>query len=233
MSKKSERLGEENINNQGLRMKIVEYRNANNIDIKFEDNYIARSKNYNNFKNGCIKNPNFINRKAKDIWDSMIDRCYNEKFRYNNITYKDCRVCKEWLDFKNFLHWFNDNYYGIPNETMCLDKDILVKNNKEYSPDKCVFVPKSINSLFTKSNRSRGKYPIGVSFDKYNNKYVAKCSCFNKVHNLGRYDTIEKAFEVYKNFKEDVIKKVANKYKKYIPENLYNVMMEWKIEIDD
>jgi hypothetical protein len=28
---------------------------------------------------------------------------------------------------------------------MCLDKDILIKGNKEYAPDKCVFVTYLIN----------------------------------------------------------------------------------------
>ena len=45
---------------------------------------------------------------------------------------------------------------------MCLDKDILIKGNKIYSQDTCIFVPKAINSLFTNRKRFRGEYPIGV-----------------------------------------------------------------------
>ena len=45
--------------------------------------------------------------------------------------------------------------------------------NKIYSPDTCIFVPNRINCAFTKSNASRGKYPIGVSFDKKSNKFRA------------------------------------------------------------
>ena len=40
-----------------------------------------------------------------------------------------------------------------------LDKDLLVCNNKVYSPETCVFVPREINQFLTKSNNSRGKYP--------------------------------------------------------------------------
>lgn len=39
---------------------------------------------------------------------------------------------------------------------MALDKDILNKGNKVYCPENCIFVPRRINNLFTKSNRVRG-----------------------------------------------------------------------------
>ena len=45
---------------------------------------------------------------------------------------------------------------------MAIDKDILYKGNKIYCPEKCIFVPFSINSLFTKRQNRRGDYPIGV-----------------------------------------------------------------------
>ena len=35
---------------------------------------------------------------------------------------------------------------------MCLDKDILYKNNTIYSKDTCIFIPERINILFTKNN---------------------------------------------------------------------------------
>ena len=37
-----------------------------------------------------------------------------------------------------------------------LDKDILVRGNKLYSPDTCLFVPQEINNLLTVQNK-RGK----------------------------------------------------------------------------
>ena len=53
--------------------------------------------------------------------------------------------------------------------------------------------------------------------------------CFN----LGYYDTPQKAFEVYKKFKEKYIKEVADYYKDKIPEKLYDGMYSYKVEIDD
>ena len=64
----------------------------------------------------------------------------------------DCSVYEGWHNFQNFAKWYEDNYYEIEEEQMHLDKDILVKGNKVYSPDTCVFVPETINGLFVKSN---------------------------------------------------------------------------------
>ena len=53
-------IGETVINKQGLKMAIIEYRNVNNITVKFfEDNTIVANKTYKNFLKGYIENPNF------------------------------------------------------------------------------------------------------------------------------------------------------------------------------
>ena len=120
---------------------------------------------------------------------------------------------------------------------MDLDKDILMKGNKIYSPDTCVFVPKNINTLFTKSNKSRGKYPIGVYFNKDRNKFQVNCNTFyngkTQQKYLGLYNTIEDAFNAYKQSKEANIKQVADYYKENIPDNLYEAMYNYKVEITD
>ena len=59
--------------------------------------------------------------------------------------------------------WIDKNYYEIPGEQMCLDKDILCKGNKVYSRETCIFVPERINLLFTKCDNRRGDSPIGVT----------------------------------------------------------------------
>ena len=53
-----DRTGEKRLNNCGLIMKIVAYRSANDLDVKFNDGTIVEHKSYNNFLNGKIKNPN-------------------------------------------------------------------------------------------------------------------------------------------------------------------------------
>ena len=121
---------------------------------------------------------------------------------------------------------------------MELDKDILIKGNKIYSPETCIFVPQTINSLFVKRDNKRGESVIGTSPRK-NGKYVVHCNLINpetgesKCEYLGVYDTQEKAFQVYKYYKEKNIKEVADYYFGRIPDKLYNAMYNYEVEIND
>jgi hypothetical protein len=115
---------------------------------------------------------------------------------------------------------------------MDLDKDILHKGNKIYSSDTCVFVPQFINKLFINRNADRGILPLGVK--TCGKKYYVQCSSGNRViKNLGTYSTQIEAFNVYKKYKENLIKEVANEYKDKIPNRLYTAMVNYEVEITD
>ena len=259
MAKVVDRTGERNINTFGSEMVIVECRGALDIDVYFpEYNWIAKGMRYDNFKKGNIKCPyerrvygvgylgegkykvyeNGKNTKYYDAWHDMLNRCYSEKLHKKYPTYKDCKVCDEWHNFQNFGIWYKDNYYKIEDEKMHLDKDILIKGNKIYSPDTCIFVPQRINKLFTKCDKNRGNSVIGTHHDK-NNKYQANCRLVNpktgksKNKYLGIYDTELEAFEVYKYYKEKNIKEVADYFKEQIPQKLYDALYNYEVEIDD
>jgi hypothetical protein len=167
-------------------------------------------------------------------WQSMLMRVYDKKYHERQRTYTECIVAEEWLNFQNFAKWYEENYYEVSEEEMCLDKDILLKGNKVYSPDTCVFVPKKINSLFTKCDNSRGALPIGVYYRKDSKKYAVYCNDGkgNGIY-LYQHNTVQEAFQVYKTFKEKLIKQIADEYKDYIPLELYNTMYSYTVEIDD
>ena len=62
------RTGEENINNQGLKMKIINYKNAHDIDVQFEDGKIRKHMRYDHFKKGeIIYNTNHLNEENINI----------------------------------------------------------------------------------------------------------------------------------------------------------------------
>lgn len=172
-------------------------------------------------------------KKAR-LWNDMQTRCYNKKFHERQPQYKECKICDEWLNDKNlFFKWVDDNYYIVGDEQIDLDKDILVKGNKIYSPETCVFVPHSINTLFINGKKRRGDCPLGVHFDNGKNKYRA-CLAINKTNiKLNWHHTQEKAFEEYKRHKEALIITTADKYKGIIPSHLYNAMLNWEIEKTD
>lgn len=164
-------------------------------------------------------------------WQGMLDRCYNEK-RKNTPTYIDCTVCDEWLIFSNFCDWYEDNFYLVEGHKMDLDKDLLVKKNKIYSPQTCCFLPHKINGLFNMGQSKRGEYPIGVHKRNVGNTYRSNVNV-DGMQIKHDFNTIEKAHENYKKIKEAHIKDVAERFKKYIPLRVYEAMLNWKVEIND
>ena len=184
---KEDRLGLEGINYQGCSMKIVDYIDCHNIIVEFQDEYKAKvSSAYHLFQSGTIKNPyhpevfkvgmiglkypsrvNGEKTKEYNAWIQMLRRCYDDKFnlRERCATYNNVTCCNEWLNFENFYEWLHnqDNFdKWLNNKGWAIDKDILIKGNKLYSPDTCCLVPDYINKLFTKSDAQRGNLPIGV-----------------------------------------------------------------------
>jgi len=177
-------------------------------------------------------NDNSIYKRYR-TWYNMFNRCYSDKLHLSQPTYIDCTVCDEWHNFQVFAKWYDENYYEVDEILMHLDKDILVKGNKIYSPETCVFAPENINALFTKSNSIRGLFPIGVISSK-KGKYESHCNRGRgEPIYLGIFDTPEEAFDKYKITKENYIKQVAEEYKNKIPQKLYNALISYEVNIND
>lgn len=132
-------------------------------------------------------------------WVAMLARGYSSLFHSKHPTYLDCMVCDEWLTFSNFKSWMELQDW----EGKHLDKDVLSRGNKIYSPDTCVFVDAKVNNFLTESDASRGDYPIGVNLDKATGKYKAQCYdvTTGKKQYLGLFDSPNKAHETWLAFK--------------------------------
>lgn len=135
-------------------------------------------------------------------WKSMIARCYSDKFKIDNPTYADCKVCEEWVLFSNFKSWMEAQDW----KNKQLDKDILFPGNKTYSPENCIFVSKALNSFLNKNLRSKGKYPTGVNWHKRVNKFAASCRnpFSGKVESLGYFQNPESAHNAYLKRKNEI-----------------------------
>ena len=206
----------------------------------FGHGYLGVDKSGNVSKVSEFKNGKWCITWEYNKWMNMLERCYDNKLKEKYPTYKDVICCERWLCFAYFLEdleILKQEYNWNEDEKLNLDKDILNKNNKEYSLKNCVLVPNYINSLFIKRDASRGEFPIGVYYNKQHKKYQAQCNINGKRKNLGRYNTIEQAFNSYKQAKEKEIKRVANECveKGYVNKDsrLYKAMIEYKAEIDD
>ena len=248
-TKISDKIGRLFLTVEGYKVEIINCTAYKKCSIKFEDGFILHNINYNDIEKGTVKNPyhksvygvgyigfGFYDSK-KDYkiykrWNGSLERCYSAERQKRQPTYIDVTVCEEWHNFQNFAKWHEENWkeYMVGWD---LDKDILLKSNKIYSPKTCCFVPKQINSLFVKNNINRGEYPIGVSLSSKENKFSSFIRKDNKTIFLGYFDTPEEAFQAYKIAKESYIKEVADKWRGQITEQTYEAMYNYKVEITD
>lgn len=132
-------------------------------------------------------------------WRTMLQRCYSEKCQINHPTYIGCSVCEEWKYLSNFRRWFDLNYV----ERFQLDKDILIDDNKLYSPDTCCFVPKYLNTLFTDHRNARGDLPLGIT--RNHNGYMAQCWNGNGKQLNKTFKILEEAVAWYSTTKKRIV----------------------------
>lgn len=142
------------------------------------------------------------------VWKDMIKRCYCHKYHANHPSYADCTVCEEWLTFSNFKAWMENQDW----EGRQLDKDLLVRGNKVYSPLTCVFLPSQVNVFLIESRAKRGLWPLGVSLHTQNNNFIAHCSSpfSKKKEHLGVFETPQLAHKAWLNRKYELAKQLAS-----------------------
>lgn len=238
------KIGEIRYNTYGTPMRIVKIKDNYIVEIEFLDLHnVHKDVLYQNFVSGSIKNPYDRNvrgvgyygegeyksvdknnpyvKKAFQIWSTMLDRCHREENRSMFPSYENCLVCDEWHNYQNFRKWYDLNYYEVGTERMHIDKDILYKNNKVYSPETCLIVPQRINMLFM-HKPNKYNLPNGIR-PSDSGKYVVR---YNHRH-LGTFETIEEAAIAHDKAKKEAIIDVANEYRKQIPDKVYQALINW------
>ena len=232
--------------------KILKYNDAYNVDVQFLKTGFETRAQLGNIRNGEVKDlysssvhgvgilgtrhPSTINgrnTKEYEIWYSMLSRCYNDAYKKHRPTYEGCEVSDNFKYYEYFYEWCQSQV-GFGNEGWQLDKDLLVKGNKVYSENTCVFIPQEINLVLIKRTASRGKHLIGVYWSKTNKAFVAKV-CKNKGEQeyLGSFKTEIEAFNAYKQAKEAFVKEQANVWKSQIDIRAYEALMKYTVEITD
>ena len=170
-------------------------------------------------------------------WLNMLRRCANKPWA-NNQSYIGTTCSENFKSYEYFYEWCQ-NQVGFRNKdennrSWQLDKDLLIKGNKIYNENTCVFVPQRINSLLLKREASRGAYSVGVYWLKNRSKFMAQCANKSgKQIYLGVFNTESLAFQAYKSFKEVYIKEVAVEYKHQIDERVYQALLNYTVEITD
>jgi hypothetical protein len=167
--------------------------------------------------------------KSYRLWYAMLDRCYNPKREDLNPTYIGCTVSENFKSYSYFHSWA-PLQIGFNLKDWDLDKDIILKGNQIYSEKTCTFVPRAINCFFNSSKNVRGKHPLGVIFNEKRKLFEVFCSNQNHLKRLGAFKTTQEAYQVYKEYKEQLCKDLANQWKLQIDPRVYEAMMVWTVE---
>lgn len=141
---------------------------------------------------------------AYEVWRHMIRRACSAELKNKKNSYEHVTIAEEWLSFSNFLEFYRSEY----REGYHLDKDILSSDVKIYSKDTCCFVPKEINGMIVNLLNNK----LGTYFDKTKKKYRANISINSKTINLGNYDTLLEAQQVYLDAKTRHVTSVTRDY---------------------
>lgn len=210
--------------------KVTYYQLMNGeVSKKGRDYNKEQNKSYNIYKevklfmnelelNNIIKNSN-KEHKLYFVWSFLLLRTLNNKFKQINSTYKNVTICNEWLDFNNFINWYENNYYEI-NEELDVDKDILNSNKKVYSPENCLLIPKSINSKFVHLKTINKIYKV----INENNQYIYRININGRKYQLESYNK-EFLKQECLRIKMDEFKNLVKTYEGKIPSKTYNILM--------
>ena len=175
-------------------------------------------------------------------WTNMRQRCkINGKYQTLNKSYIGCTHTREWESYDVWLEWAKGQVgflcVGSEGNYYSMDKDILVKGNKVYSPDTCVFVPAELNTFLLNCKATRGVHPIGVHYRVRNGtsgKFVSQITIGGEGRkHLGHYETPEAAFQAYKIAKEAYAKVLANKYTGLVDDRVISALLEYEVNIED
>lgn len=221
MGKHINRVGENHTTNEGFKLKIIYWKNCESCTIQFEDRTVLENINYFSILKGHVKNPNhksiygvakigvgkYNSKNSKESfkrWKGILTRGYCKTYKERQPTYKDVTVCEEWHNFQNFAQWFEDNYKSHM-EGWQLDKDILVKGNKIYSPETCCFVPREINNMITRTEKE-------IHVFKKDGKYYPQVSLKKKNKNLKPVNSKKEAVDLIIEVKKEYMSNILNKY---------------------
>ena len=211
--------------------KILKYNDKKNVEIQFLKTGFETTVELGSIRNGGVKDRylpsvcgvgilgtkypskvNGVRTKEYKLWASMLVRCYSDKSKKKRPTYEGCEVSDNFKNYEYFYEWCH-NQVGFGVEGFELDKDLLIKGNKVYSEDSCVFIPTEINSLLVKRENMRGKYLIGVCWSKTANAFVSRVSRNKGMQeHLGLFKNKQDAFVAYKTAKEEYLKELANEW---------------------
>lgn len=150
---------------------------------------------------------------AGKLWNLMKTRCSDTcRYSVEKPTYKNCE--NNFRGFQSFVEWCHaQEAYQLTDASgkWQLDKDVLIRGNKIYSPETCAFVPPYINGILGNCVK-KTELALGVTFRHRCNKFVSQSNVDGKRKYLGQFDCIELAHRAWQVSKVEAIKTALVRY---------------------
>lgn len=147
----------------------------------------------------------YENKQEHTLFTNMFCRCYSEAYHKERPTYINCIVHINWHDFQTFCtdiqHLKGYNLWKHDTNNYQLDKDLISKDNKEYSFNNCKFVSRKENTSSAGRSNSDGRNFLAISpegieevvtnrgvFSRTNSlspSAVSACICGHRRHHKG------------------------------------------------
>lgn len=234
--------------NEGYDVVVLGFSKTKGVLVQFDDErQYTMCVTAQNLRNGQVKNPyhpsvygfGYIgigpykakidrkNTREYAVWSAIIRRSCTEFWttKPSLKCYEGSSISKEWLCFQVFAKWLTENpFYELGYQ---VDKDLIKKGNKHYSPETCALIPQEINKLLYRSEERNGLLPTGVCSN--GKKFQASLSRFGEKIYLGTFNCPNEAHQAYVVAKEAYVKEVANEWHGRIDERVYKALMNWRV----
>lgn len=174
---------------------MIRERIYNTPDIKEKGKWLV-SKQIDNVR---------LHTRAGKVWEQINNRC-KEGTEYGNLRLslygKQPKVLFD--DFQQFAEWCQTQFgYWKQEENTrfwSIDKDIILPKNKDYGPDLCLFVPKSVNKHFRVKSKGGTAELFGATL-RDGGKFFAQAPLNGKNTYLGLYETEQQAHKQWQKMK--------------------------------
>lgn len=139
--------------------------------------------------------------RAYRLWVGILKRCHGPRAPH----YAGCSIDTRWYRYTTFASWLVASGW---NDSLQIDKDLLVPGNRIYGPDTCLLVSPRANTILNTNAITRGALPIGV-YRASKSSWGGQCNLGSGSVHLGVRPTPLEAHQLWQAAKVKEIRDVT------------------------